>query len=586
MRKKRMHWFWMIALLTLTVLAQVNAFAEVEGIVRHGVTPTELQTQFIEGYGENGYRAVRLSGYRSGNATRFITRWLPDNPAIDSKVHFDRTLAQFDALNLNYRNQNFYLVDASAYNTAVGVRYAGIWYKNTGGVTWTTYRDVSLDVMQLLHDTIGQNGWRPQRIEGYVIGGQSRFISIWYHKPNTGSIWHSKMTRAQYDTRLADYKDQGYALVHIDAHTVNDDVFYSGIWRQPANGFPRVRTNRDGREYQRYYNNYWADGYNIDNFYVAETPGGLRYGGIWYFDGAPNINENSSLHLRVRKEISEAPALGGAAILNLTTGQETSVFGDQTFAIASTSKIGILYALLREIDQGDISWFELVNSDTSSGGNQCDYLQADTNYTVNQLARFMIRCSNNWATNILIERIGRATINQHLDTLGLDVTRIHRFMTGGPSAHGNASANADRAEGWENVSTPREMVKLLRRVLQDNVLSNLSETRFWDVLGDDNDGVGANNRGYIGGQVAGMFNPAITVFNKAGSLSGPEPSRHVRADAGRLRMPDGTEVLIAVFMDFIADSPDALYEATDDAMNQAEQRIKNIAKEAANQYYP
>lgn len=60
----------------------------------------------------------------------------------------------------------------------------------------------------------------------------------------------------------------------------------------------------------------------------------------------------------------------------------------------------------------------------------------------------------------------------------------------------------------------------------------------------------------------------------------------MRADAGRLRMPDGTKVLIAVFMDFISANPDALYEATDDAMNQAKQRIKNIAKEAANQYYP
>ena len=144
---------------------------------------------------------------------------------------------------------------------------------------------------------------------------------------------------------------------------------------------------------------------------------------------------------------------------------------DQSFAIASTAKIGILYALMREIDLGNESWAGTINSGAQYGNNQGNWLTANTNYTIAQMAQFMIRSSNNWATNRLIDRIGRTTINNHLADparMNLDVTRIHRYVvgTGAPSAHGNASAYDDRLHGWENLSTPREMASLLRHMAE------------------------------------------------------------------------------------------------------------------------
>ncbi len=584
MFKTKMQWL-LIAVLALTALVHGSARASVEGVVRHGISATQLQNDFIEGYGERGYRAARLTGYRVGsNSTRFMTRWVPDNPATDSKVHFDRTLAQFDALNLAYRNQDFYLIDVSAYNTASGVRYAGIWYKNTNDVTWTAYRDTTYDGMLFLHATLEPQGYKLHRLEAYVINNQSRFISIWYQQPNLAKRWHFKLSYADFQAKLQEHREDGFALTHLDAHTVNGTTWYAGVWRQQGS-FPAVRSNRDGMTFQRYFNNYWAEGYSIDNFYVAETANGIRHGGIWFFDGVPNITDDSPLALRLRKAVDSAPALGGAAMLNLTTGEEISIHGDSTFAIASTSKIGILYALMRDADAGDVPLGELINSNTSTGSNGCSYLQPNTNYTALNYARFMIRCSNNWATNVLIARIGRAKINQRLDELGLDVTRLNRYMTGGPSDYGNASASADRAAGIENLSTPREMVKLLRHVLQDNVLNNASEGIFWATLKMDSDNGVVNGKNYIAAQVASMgFNPRIEVFNKPGGLTGAD-ARNVRADAGRFSFPDGTEVLLAVFMDFISDNPDQELDAAAATVTQAEQAIKNVAKEIAQQYY-
>jgi beta-lactamase class A len=578
-------------LLGLLWLAPLLARAEEEGIVRYGVTQQALQNEFVGGYGQNGYLPVRLTGYQEdyqvdNGATRYFTRWVTNTTGKGWQVRSNRTLAEFNNLNGIFRDQGYVLVDVSGYQTVYGVRYAGIWHRNTDGLVWTTFPDVTMDGMQDLHDTIGQEGWRPHRIEGYESGGQSRFISVWYYLPTVSYIWHSKMTEAQYQDHVDDYLAAGFKPFHLHSHTQGGAVYFSAIWKSTSTSV-RVRGNRDVRVFQRYYNNYWADGYNIDNFYASLTPDGVRFGGIWFFDGETPVDDSSPLSLKARKEVDGAPALGGAAVLNLTTGDSYSIHGNQIFAIASTSKIGILAALLKEIDEnpGNIVWAEFVNSNLSTGATSCGNLKPNTEYRVDQLAAYMIRCSDNWATNVLIARLTLATINQHLEDLGLDVTRIHRYMIGGPSAHGNASASADRAEGWENLSTPNEMVELLRRVLQDNVLSDDGETRFWETLQLDTD-VFPNTKNYIAAQVTPMFSPRINVYNKPGSLGDPGvDSRHVNADAARLSFPDGQEVLMAVFMDYVSDDPDEPLQVTR-AEGLAVQAIKNVAKVVAEHYHP
>jgi len=569
---------------SLFLFAPMAALAGEEGVVRYGVTPQSLQDDFFEGYGKKGYRAERLTGYRSGDSARYFTRWVQNTDGRGWYGYFGLTGDEFHAVFLTLRAQGYYPHDVSGYSTPNGIRFATIWYKNPGNIAWAEYRNTTRPGMQNLVDTIGQQGWVPHRVEAYEVSGESRYISIWYYQPGTGYRMHNKMTRSQYQEHLDDYQAQGYKLTHLDAHTVDGEVFYSGVWKVKSST-PAVRSNRNWRVFQRYYNNYWAGGYFIDNFYAAETPDGVRFGGIWYYDGPIQVGDNSPLSLKARKLVDSAPARGGAYVWNLTTGQEISIHGDQTFAIASTSKIGILYALLKEIDLGNESWTATINSGSQYGNDQCGYVSANTNYTIAQMAQFMIRCSNNWATNRLIQRVGRDTINQHLDGLGLNVTRIHRYMTGAgaPSAHGNSSAGEDRQEGWENLSTPREMVLLLKKVLQNNVLSNLSETRFWNTLKMDGDNDGVNGKSYIAAQVTPMFNPIVTVYNKAGSLTGSP--RYVRADAGRFQFPDGQEVLVAIFMDDISDDPDDFNQASDATTGAAEQAIKDVAKEVANKYY-
>jgi beta-lactamase class A len=573
----------------LLMLAPAIARADAEGIVRYGVTPADLQADFFDGYGRSGYLPVRLTGYRSGNSVRYFTRWIPNTGNKLWYGYFGKTLADFDQISNTLKNQGYYPVDVSGYDTPSGIRYAMIYHKNTAGASWLLYRDTSRAGMQTLVDTIGQQGWVPHRVEAYESSDESYYVSIWYYQPGVGYRMHNKMTSQEYNGHLNNYQQDGYVPVHLDAHTVSGVVYYSGIWKI-VNVAWAIRTNRDWRKFQRYYNNYWAAGYNIDNFLAAETPAGVRYGGIWFFDGAPPVNDSSPLSLKIRKEVESAPARGGAAVINVTTGQQVMLHADQEFAIGSTSKIGVLYALLREIDLGNQLWTGAIEAGSQFGTNQGSSsdpapLTAGATYTIGHMAGLMIRYSNNWATNRLIERLGAATINNHLGALGLSTTRIQRYMTGtgAPSMHGNSSANQDRAEGWENISSPREMVTLLERVLRDNVLSNTSETRFWNTMALDADNDGVNEKSYIASQVGRMFNPPIAVWNKGGSLTGAP--RYARADAGRFRFPDGQEVLVAIFMDEISDNPDDFDTASSATISAAEQTIRDVARLVANQFY-
>jgi beta-lactamase class A len=574
-----------ITAVCLAALLPGTARAE-DAIARYGVSPQSLQSDFFDGYGEDGYRPTRLTGYRSGSSVRYFTRWVKaGGPAwagffgVTGNDYHDRFVQR--------RAAGYRPIDVSGYNTPDGLRYAALWVKNTTGVDWRAYRDTSRDGMQELVDTLKPQGWVPRRVEAYVIGGESHYISLWEHAPGEGFGMHNKMTRSQYQDHLDTYQAQGWKLVHLDSHTQGGDVYYSGIWKKLA-ATPRVRSNRDWQKFQRYLNNNWADGYELTNFYATDTPDGVRYGGIWFYDAPVNPAPNSVL--QIQKLVNGAPGRAGAAILNLTTGQEIMLHADQEFAVASTSKIGILYALLREIDLGRDSWGATIKSGAQYGANQGPgngWVTANTDYSVQQFAQFMIRSSNNWAANRLIQRIGRTRINDHLEALGLETTRIHRYMlgTGAPSAHGNSSSYQDHVEGWENLSTPREMVTLLKRVWTTSVLSATSRTRFWATLNLDGNG-GTNTKDYVAGAVSALpLNPDVVVFNKPGSVDSDDVRIHY-ADAGRLSFPNGEQVLFALVVDEVDDDLESGDPVPGGTKTAAQNAIRNLGAAVANRYYP
>jgi len=177
------------------------------------------------------------------------------------------------------------------------------------------------------------------------------------------------------------------------------------------------------------------------------------------------------LENRVAKIADQLDGVMGVAILDLTDGRNLLHSGDRIFPTASSIKIAVLLELYRQDQEAhtgakskakldDIYTFDpkdLVEDSQIMAG----LTPGVTRVTNRDLAQFMVAVSDNSATNILIDRVGKDNVNAMLRSHGLSETMLRRKMM---------DIAAGR-RGNENVSTPQEMVRLLEMIYKGKALN-------------------------------------------------------------------------------------------------------------------
>jgi hypothetical protein len=531
--------------------------------VRYGASRLELEQLYLDdrtGLKAQGYRPTRITGYRSGSQQRFATIWVRSGgePWL---AYPELTASGFDSLYRQVR-QTHRPVDVSGYNTPSGaVRFASVWERNPSRVEWKLHYNVSRAGMQAYVDQYSRTGWLPLRVEGYRRNGNLNYVTTWL-RGSCAWRMHNRMTRSEYQQRLDSYAP-GFRLVHLDSFVDGGTVYFAGIWWQRPGAAPRVRSDRDWYLFQRELHNSRCQGRELDNLYVTDVPGTIRYGGIWLPSGAPPADATSSLRARISREVECAPGRAGAAVFNLTTGEQVLVNADTAFGTSSTIKSAILYAVLRRIDATAATLDTRVDSGTQYGANQAGSVTPNISYRIRDLATVMIMNSNNWATNRLIDWVGRARINQELDALGLSQIRLRRYMNGAgaPSTRGNTGPVADYLSGTDNTATPRQYATFLQ-FMHTNAggLSATSLDFFWGTLGINR----FAHNGFLRAGVDSNWEAFATLFEKAGNntrgnapTNKPQLGAHLqRSTAGRIVLANGQVIVYAAFVDE-ADSPNA-----------------------------
>jgi beta-lactamase class A len=166
----------------------------------------------------------------------------------------------------------------------------------------------------------------------------------------------------------------------------------------------------------------------------------------------------------------------GVAILDLNSGQKLLLHADEVFPQASSIKIAVLAELYRQAQQGKLRLSERYTVQASDLVPDSDIMggltPGVTQLTLRDLAVMMVAVSDNSATNVLIDRLGRENVNALLDSLGLSHTRLLRKMMDLKAA----------SEGRENISTPGEMMALLEDLYRGRVLSKDLTDDFFKVL--------------------------------------------------------------------------------------------------------
>jgi beta-lactamase class A len=213
----------------------------------------------------------------------------------------------------------------------------------------------------------------------------------------------------------------------------------------------------------------------------------------------------------------------GIAALDLNTGQQVSINGDEPFPMASTVKVAVAAAYLAQVDHGRRSLDDRI------GGRSARSL----------MEAMMIR-SDNHATDVLIRDLGGPkAVQQWVDWNGLTGIRVDRTI---------AQLLRARRDLWDvrDSSTPVAMVQLLHKLDRGKVLKPWSRVILQDMMGRCKTG---KNR------IRGLLPSNVRVENKTGTLSG------YTSDVGFITLPNGHRVAVAVFARGGANRPRTIAEA-------------------------
>ncbi len=238
----------------------------------------------------------------------------------------------------------------------------------------------------------------------------------------------------------------------------------------------------------------------------------------------------AKLEQNLRQIAANLDGVMGIYAENLQTGQSFRVNADRVFPQGSSIKIPILITLLRQAQLGKLNLNDRVTirrADLVGGsGVLQDFGDGTSSIALRDLAVLMVVLSDNSATNILIDRVGMASVNAEIRRAGLVHTRLARKMM---------DFAAERASR-ENVSTPREMATLVAKLDRGQLL-DASHTAFVLHLLED----------YKQTPLRDALPANILVADKPGSLPG------VECDSGVVFVP-GAPYVLSVMTTYDADN--------------------------------
>lgn len=211
----------------------------------------------------------------------------------------------------------------------------------------------------------------------------------------------------------------------------------------------------------------------------------------------------------------------GMFFLNLDTGAYLDSASTSIFSAASTIKFPVLVALFQDIDAGKVSFSEqlVMRSDLiGSGAGDMQYKKPGSKFTLLETATKMMSISDNTATNMIIDRLGGATVlNQRFKTWGLKATVIRNPL---PDLSGT------------NTTSPRELAALMAQVVQSDLVSAASRDRLLNIMRQ-------SHRNTLLPQGLGK---GATMAHKTGDIGS------LVGDTGLVQMPNGQRYVAAVLV--------------------------------------
>jgi beta-lactamase class A len=186
---------------------------------------------------------------------------------------------------------------------------------------------------------------------------------------------------------------------------------------------------------------------------------------------APALQEDPALDRELQSIAAEHHGQVALYAHSLKTGQTASLSPDLPVKTASTIKMGILLDAAEQIRAGRATLAErlvLTKPNQVEGSGVLGELTPPLALTLGDVLTLMVVLSDNTATNMAIDRLGLAHINDTLRAAGLRQTWLYKKVYV-PSA---GPMPADQPKFGLGKTTPREMASIMERFATCNLSLN------------------------------------------------------------------------------------------------------------------
>ncbi len=226
----------------------------------------------------------------------------------------------------------------------------------------------------------------------------------------------------------------------------------------------------------------------------------------------------------------------GVAAIDLATGAQVSILGDQRFPMASTSKIAIAATFMEGVEQGRWSLSSefplLVPVRSAKYSSRVAPVKRGAHLPASELIELMITRSSNPATDALLAVIGGPkAVNDWTRRAGIREFQLDRDIATLVRDDGefDPAAHIDERDS----ASPQAMIDLLAGLYQGKFLSDSSRR----VI------LGAMERCRTGTRrIPALLPSNAQVAHKTGSLN------NTSSDIGIIEAPDGRAIAVAIYV--------------------------------------
>lgn len=216
----------------------------------------------------------------------------------------------------------------------------------------------------------------------------------------------------------------------------------------------------------------------------------------------------ASLRPALEERIAEFRGTVHAAVIDLASGEELSIRGDEPVPSASVIKVPLLVELFHQVEEGRLSLEDpliLLESDKVPGSGVLQHFHAPHQLSMRDAATLMIILSDNSATNLVIDRVGIRPVWDRMEALGLPRTKLHSKSFVRATS---VAMDSSRVYGL-GVTTASEMARLLAMLYRGEAVSPAADSQMVAIL----------RRQHYSEGIPRHLPPEASIANKTGALN-------------------------------------------------------------------